>query len=215
MVFKGRFFSSSKKSSDSDGSPSSPRTPTTLNSPNRSEKKKVKSDPTAGDSNSGTGRQTLLKDATRQQQQRKDKGKGLVFGKDKDVSSPATPKKKDASPGEGSLSPIMASSLGLNRIKTRSGPLPMDRSDRGSSLGPSKLARGPPDQCSTSSSVLGNSVSGRGTTGKKKHSGSLQKVPEMHTTLWSETDKNPIKPWGLSTSGDFKSLPIGMCRLFY
>ncbi|KAI7986522.1 putative serine/threonine protein kinase IREH1 [Camellia lanceoleosa] len=45
-----------------------------------------------------------------------------------------------------SVSPILASSLGLNRIKTRSGPLPQEsffgfRGDKGSALGSSKLSK--------------------------------------------------------------------------
>ena len=64
--------------------------------------------------------------------------------KSKKVTAAAAVEGRD-SPSS-SVSPILASSLGLNRIKTRSGPLPQEsffgfRSDRGSTLGASNLSR--------------------------------------------------------------------------
>ncbi|XP_030541138.1 probable serine/threonine protein kinase IREH1 [Rhodamnia argentea] len=69
-----------------------------------------------------------------------------------------------------SVSPILASSLGLNRIKTRSGPLPQEtfygfRGDKGSGLGASNLSR-PSVNVGDRSSGSANSSSGSG--GKKK-----------------------------------------------
>nr|XP_011464482.1 PREDICTED: probable serine/threonine protein kinase IREH1 [Fragaria vesca subsp. vesca] len=158
MVFKGRFFSSKKSDSSNspDGSNNSPRS-LGSNSPSRSDKKKSKS----ADSKSisaaafgGSSRQTLdktkKKDAKgkdiQQQAQPKTPIKSGLAG----LSSTTTPKKSSSSASPAtepaSVSPILASSLGLNRIKTRSGPLPQEsffgfRGDKGSALGSSNLSR--------------------------------------------------------------------------
>jgi len=163
-VFKGRFFSS-KKSSDATSSPegsnSSPRSLGSNSPISRSDKKKkVKSTKPAPDpltaitpsdstgavvfspysSSSSSGRQTQLKDGLSTKQQ----------------SSPV--KKKDAKGKESlrtgggelnkvpAVSPILASSLGLNRIKTRSGPLPQESFFvfRGDAKGSSNLSKPPP-----------------------------------------------------------------------
>lgn len=83
--------------------------------------------------------------------------------------SSTTPKKSSASPAAepASVSPILASSLGLNRIKTRSGPLPQEsffgfRGDKGSALGSSNLSR----------PVVGDGSSGS----KKKEAASLSRT---------------------------------------
>ena len=58
------------------------------------------------------------------------------------------PHHRDAGGGGGggasaaALSPILASSLGLNRIKTRSGPLPQEGQRMAAALGSSNLSRG-------------------------------------------------------------------------
>ncbi|XP_050375696.1 probable serine/threonine protein kinase IREH1 [Argentina anserina] len=147
MVFKGRFFSSKK--SDSSNSPdASNNSPRSLgsNSPSRSDKKKSKSDSKASAVSAafgGSSRQAQVKDAAKKKDAK---------GKDKDTQ-PKTPIKSSlaglssmttAEPA--SVSPILASSLGLNRIKTRSGPLPQEsffgfRGDKGSALGSSNLSR--------------------------------------------------------------------------
>lgn len=77
-------------------------------------------------------------------------------------SKKATATAADGKESPSSVSPILASSLGLNRIKTRSGPLPQEsffgfRSDKGSTLGASNLSR-----------LGGNGSSGSGSGGKKK-----------------------------------------------
>ncbi|KAJ0788883.1 putative protein kinase AGC-MAST family [Helianthus annuus] len=123
MVFKGRFFSSKKSSGTS--SPESSDSPRSINSnsnsPIRSEKKKPNS---AG----SPFRQTPVKDAAstststsnRKYQNQKKESKTPVTTK---PQSGAASSSKSVPPA---VSPILASSLGLNRIKTRSGPLPQE-----------------------------------------------------------------------------------------
>ncbi|KAH0943479.1 hypothetical protein HID58_003116 [Brassica napus] len=106
MVFKNKLFFSSKKSGSS--SPDSSNSPRSVgsNSPIRSDKKKPKS----------ASNDEEIKDGSK-----KSKGKQLP--------SPHSIGKSNLSPsseGPAFVSPIMASSLGLNRIKTRSGPLPRE-----------------------------------------------------------------------------------------
>ncbi|KAG2546460.1 hypothetical protein PVAP13_9KG034909 [Panicum virgatum] len=149
MVFKGRFFSSRHKSSESSSSPdgsNSPRTPTSApasgsvaspasSSSSRSDKKKTKSE---------TPR-------------KRDKLFGSAAAAPKSASSSASSSPagdgrkgsvaplRDAGGGGASaaaLSPILASSLGLNRIKTRSGPLPQEGQRMAAALGSSNLSRG-------------------------------------------------------------------------
>ncbi|KAK1315187.1 Serine/threonine-protein kinase AtPK1/AtPK6 [Acorus calamus] len=151
MVFKGRFFSSKK--SDSSNSPdrsNSPNTPTSSGSPNRSEKKKVRSfKDDSPISSLRQQRQGVLK-------REDDKGKESSS----QAAAAARPRK---APPE-SLSPILASSLGLNRIKTRSGPLPQEGFgfNRGSGLsGLSSSGGAGGDGCSTSSSASSSSASSR------------------------------------------------------
>ncbi|KAM5570371.1 putative serine/threonine protein kinase IREH1 [Rosa sericea] len=165
MVFKGRFFSSKKSDSSNspDGSTNSPRS-LGSNSPSRSDKKKsksaVKDDSKASTTSSaavfggGSSRQTQVKDGTKkkdakgkdsQQAQPKTPIKSSLAGLSSSTTTTTTPK-KSAAVEPASVSPILASSLGLNRIKTRSGPLPQEsffgfRGDKGSALGSSNLSR--------------------------------------------------------------------------
>ncbi|KAL2999399.1 hypothetical protein AAZX31_09G157200 [Glycine max] len=161
MVFKGRFFSSKKSDSSSpDASSNSPRS-FSSNSPSRSDKKKTKSAANqtlaaaaaVGSGGGGGGlapcRQTQVKDGT--------KKKDVVKGKESQTPPPDSRKDSAAkklmaaegreSPSSLSVSPILASSLGLNRIKTRSGPLPQEsffgfRGEKGTAaLGGSNLSR--------------------------------------------------------------------------
>ncbi|KAJ7975264.1 putative Kinase [Quillaja saponaria] len=159
MVFKGRFFSSKKSDSSSpDGSSNSPRS-IGSSSPRRSDKKKAKSvakDSTPIISNSSStgsgfrvvaGRLTQVKDATKKKDVKSNQ-KSPAELRSNSVPSSSKSKKvvadvKDVSP---SVSPILASSLGLNKIKTRSGPLPKEsffgfRHDKGSTLAASNLSR--------------------------------------------------------------------------
>ncbi|XP_011012966.1 PREDICTED: probable serine/threonine protein kinase IREH1 isoform X2 [Populus euphratica] len=170
MVFKNKlFFSSSKKSETSspDGSNNSPRS-IGSNSPIRSDKKKPAkskdSTPTTpastASSNNSPCKQTQVKDGA--------KKKDSFFKGKETVCQPQTPTKpgisnsgsdlkskkggvlvdnKEKEAEKYSVSPILASSLGLNRIKTRSGPLPQEslfsfKGDKGSGvLGSSNLSR--------------------------------------------------------------------------
>ncbi|QCD92321.1 microtubule-associated serine/threonine kinase [Vigna unguiculata] len=179
MVFKGRFFSSKKSDSSSpDASSNSPRS-FSSNSPSRSDKKKAKSAAhpilaAGGGGGSGGGgalaacRQTQVKDGT--------KKKDVVKGKESQTPPPEARKDspvKKLTAAEGressaSVSPILASSLGLNRIKTRSGPLPQEsffgfRGEKGTTaLGGSNLSR--------------PGVGVRGGDGKKKEPASQNRV---------------------------------------
>ncbi|XP_002533426.2 probable serine/threonine protein kinase IREH1 isoform X1 [Ricinus communis] len=155
MVFKNKLFFSSKKSDAS--SPDGSNSPRSLgsNSPIRSDKKKSKSttSTTSKDetptptSSSSTGSSFAYKPTTQLKDglKKKDSLKGketatvqsprkLAFSK-KPTATTTAPDGKDAA---ASVSPILASSLGLNKIKTRSGPLPQEsffsfRGDKGSS----------------------------------------------------------------------------------
>uniref|UniRef100_A0A5B7AF07 non-specific serine/threonine protein kinase n=1 Tax=Davidia involucrata TaxID=16924 RepID=A0A5B7AF07_DAVIN len=194
MVFKGRFFSSKKSDTSSPDGSNSPRS-FGSNSPIRSEKKKVKSnkdDQQIGGSVSGISascRQTLVKDRLKQhqqsQQQQQQKKKDV---KSKETQTPAKPssaasssvgassslksrKAADVKEGTAAVSPILASSLGLNRIKTRSGPLPQEsffgfRGDKASALGSSNLSKRGGDGCSSSGS--GSGSAGADKSGGKK-----------------------------------------------
>ncbi|KAJ6888253.1 serine/threonine protein kinase IREH1 isoform X1 [Populus alba x Populus x berolinensis] len=201
MVFKNKlFFSSSKKSETSspDGSNNSPRS-IGSNSPIGSDKKKPAkskdSTPTTpastATSNNSTRKQTQVKDGVK-------KKDSCLKGKET-VSQPQTPtkpgisnsgsdlkskkggvlvdnKKKEAE--KYSVSPILASSLGLNRIKTRSGPLPQEsffsfKGDKGSGvLGSSNLSRPSASSgdggSSSNSSSLGSGKKKEGILGQSK-----------------------------------------------
>lgn len=181
MVFKGRFFSSKKSDSSSPDGSNSPRS-FGSNSPIRSDKKKVKStkedSQTAGATTSNSSSSTSFGVSCRQTQVKVGSKSKDVKGKEAQRSHPHTPAKlssvvtgsKLQKPSDGkelasSVSPILASSLGLNRIKTRSGPLPQEsffgfRGDKGLGLGASNLSRSGADGGSGLESV--------GNKGKKK-----------------------------------------------
>ncbi|GAV70788.1 Pkinase domain-containing protein, partial [Cephalotus follicularis] len=154
MNFKNKLFFSSKKSdpsSPSDGSSNSPRS-IGSNSPIRSDKKKPKS--TSNDetripklSTTTTTGSSSSVPATCKQAQVKDVVKKKEVKPKETLKTPVklSLKEKRAAMGEvkdnsasASVSPILASSLGLNKIKTRSGPLPQEsffsfRGDKGAS----------------------------------------------------------------------------------
>ncbi|KAK1431489.1 hypothetical protein QVD17_07948 [Tagetes erecta] len=155
MVFKGRFFHSKKSSgiSSPEGSNSPRSTGSSSNSPIKSDKKKAKS--TAKDEHhppiGSSSRQNLVKDASKSTSISKDhtrtkkdaaqntnststststsivgkpsSGAGTSAGSSNLSRKTAA---KGAVEGPATVSPILASSLGLNRIKTRSGPLPQE-----------------------------------------------------------------------------------------
>ncbi|KAJ0104827.1 hypothetical protein Patl1_19571 [Pistacia atlantica] len=174
MVFKSKLFFSSKKSSDSDGS-NSPRS-FGSNSPIGSDKKKPKSgskdDPTqiASSPTSSFGgvscRQTQVKDGVKKKEV---KGKETTSSLTPTVSTSTTTTKSSPTKQKevaSAVSPILASSLGLNRIKTRSGPLPQESffSFKGDKAAASNLSRGGGDGNLSSGKSL---ASGSG-SGKKK-----------------------------------------------
>lgn len=205
MVFKGRFFSSKKSDSSSPDGSNSPRS-FGSNSPSRSEKKKVKS-PKDGNQIGTSGfatpcGKTQVKESGKQQ--RKD-----VKGKETQAPALAKPNTsssklraaldvKEAAPSSSAaaVSPILASSLGLHRIKTtRSGPLPQEsffgfRGDKGSALGASNLSR-------PSGGVGGDgrlsSGSGSKSSVKKKEGVNQSRIGSQEQVLlgnWADTGSN-------------------------
>ncbi|XP_021747282.1 probable serine/threonine protein kinase IREH1 [Chenopodium quinoa] len=120
MVFKGRFFSS-KKSSDSDGSNS----PRRFNSPSRSEKKKGKSSEKDSINNTSNSNSTVSATNNSSSNSKHSVVTKKKDGKGKEARIDPGIKTNSGSPSA-SVSPILASSLGLNKIKTRSGPLPQE-----------------------------------------------------------------------------------------
>ncbi|KAF8398958.1 hypothetical protein HHK36_014823 [Tetracentron sinense] len=193
MVFKGRFFSSKKSDSSSPDVSSSPRTGSS-DSPVRSEKKKVKSSKEEQQIGSfgAAWRQSLVKDGAKpkQQQQKKKEIKetevkapaklGSVAVSSSALNSASKLRKApDVKEGTSSVSPILASSLGLNRIKTRSGPLPQEsyfgfRGDKGSNLGASNLSKPAADGFCSLASSSGRAVAKN--SGKKKEVQSMSKM---------------------------------------
>lgn len=187
MVFKGRFFSSKKSSSDTsspDGSNNSPRSlGSNSSSPIRSDKKKGK-----------LKDEQQVSPSQKQVKEDKNKSKGIKsMSSSSKIRSPASNeshsptavKPKKGTEAMTAVSPILASSLGLNRIKTRSGPLPQESffgfgsssgRDRDSSnnkataIGASNLSKPRnEDLCSTS-----GSGTGRGGKGVLKKAGAAE-----------------------------------------
>ncbi|KAL6517922.1 putative serine/threonine protein kinase ireh1 [Orobanche minor] len=185
MVFKGRFFSSKKSDTSSpDGSSNSPGSfGSNSNSPIRSDKKKPKSpSPSITKDNSpAPSAASTPTTAAKSFLKKKDSSKGKeTVSLSKPTSkfsssslSSSKLKKSDeaapaASPASLSVSPIVASSLGLNKIKTRSGPLPQESffnfgsRDKGVGLGASNLSR-------PYGAIAGTSSSDGVFNGKKKN----------------------------------------------
>ncbi|XP_031091247.1 probable serine/threonine protein kinase IREH1 [Ipomoea triloba] len=174
MVFKGRFFSSKKSDvSSPDGSSNSPRS-IGSNSPIRSDKKMGKSSSSTSKDNSPATPTSISSLAASFKDKKKDsKGKesivpnsnspgksGLGGGESLSSSKLKSLDGKETGPPTAvSVSPILASSLGLNKIKTRSGPLPQESffsygsRDKGSSLGASNLSK--PQSSSATKSAVG------------------------------------------------------------
>ncbi|KAK6127848.1 hypothetical protein DH2020_038417 [Rehmannia glutinosa] len=168
MVFKGRFFSSKKSDTSSpDGSSNSPRSlGSNSNSPIRSDKKKPKSlSPSISkDSSPAASAASTPTSAAKSLLKKKNSSKGkealnlskTTSGFSSSSLSPSKLKKsEEAAPPQTaaaaatslSVSPIVASSLGLNKIKTRSGPLPQESffnfgsREKGVGLGASNLSK--------------------------------------------------------------------------
>ncbi|GAB4850525.1 Probable serine/threonine protein kinase ireh1 [Ancistrocladus abbreviatus] len=188
MVFKGRFFSSRKSESSSPDQSNSPRS-LGSNSPNKSDKKKAKSNKDDQRQRqisglSASSSKLAVKDSNSKQQQVVKKevvGKGKESQVDTKIKDNLVRKVDTATQLEGpvaaaaSVSPILASSLGLNKIKTRSGPLPQEsffgfRPEKGVGVGTSNLSR--PSATGVVVGRDGGSESfesgGRGGNGKKE-----------------------------------------------
>ena len=213
MVFKNKLFFSSKKSGSS--SPDSSNSPRSVgsNSPNPSDKKKSKS--ASKDESPIHSPSSLGGFGCKQASSIKD---GLKKNKGKEVPSPHSIGKSNLSPsseakknggGPAFVSPIMASSLGLNRIKTRSGPLPREsvfnfRSDEKTPplLCTSKLSKMATDIGSGSGS--GSGSSGFGSGDKKKEAGSVMLRFEENMSRAQASDRDSsMSP---DTGGPPKSL---------
>uniref|UniRef100_A0A7C8Z2L6 IREH1/IRE-like N-terminal domain-containing protein n=1 Tax=Opuntia streptacantha TaxID=393608 RepID=A0A7C8Z2L6_OPUST len=156
MVFKARFFSSKKSDSSSPDGSNSPRS-SRFNSPIRSDKKKptkysdkLEDSQITSSSSSASSTRGFPDHQLKDPSSKKNHGKGKA-AQIEPSDKPSTTQKLDAGvPASGSpaaaVSPILASSLGLNKIKTRSGPLPQEtffgfRSEKGVGLGSSNLSR--------------------------------------------------------------------------
>ncbi|CAN8270243.1 unnamed protein product [Cochlearia groenlandica] len=186
MVFKNRLFFSSKKSGSS--SPDSSNSPRSVgsNSPIRSDKKKAKSASKEETSSSPNPSSDDLK--KKKKKDGSSKGKQVInevqaHSIGKSNLSPSSDAKKpavespspDSKEGAAFVSPIMASSLGLNRIKTRSGPLLQERvfnfrndGDTLAMLGTSNLSK----MGTGGASGSGSTASGFGSGNRKKEAGS-------------------------------------------
>ncbi|XVF12047.1 hypothetical protein REPUB_Repub08aG0081200 [Reevesia pubescens] len=178
MVFKNKLFFSSSKKSDSSSPDASNSPRSTSNSSIRSDKKKTKASTSKPDSqqipNSTSPsspvacKQTQVKDGLRRKDHLKPKEPQPQTQTPAAKPSSSTSKKPDAKDGPSSVSPLLASSLGLNRIKTRSGPLPQEsffsfrgeKSAAASVLGASNLSR------REGSSSAGGNGGGDGSSGK-------------------------------------------------
>ncbi|RVX17838.1 hypothetical protein CK203_004167 [Vitis vinifera] len=175
MVFKGRFFSSKKSDSSSPDGSNSPRS-FGSNSPSEGEWEAAEEGCEGeGDSGSGTG-----------------EAQHFEF----QVAAALDVKEAAPSSSAAAVSPILASSLGLHRIKTtRSGPLPQEsffgfRGDKGSALGASNLSR-------PSGGVGGDgrlsSGSGSKSSVKKKEGVNQSRIGSQEQVLlgnWADTGSN-------------------------
>lgn len=192
MVFKGRFFSSKKpETSSPDGSYNSPRSSgSNSNSPVRSDKKKGKSkDNSPSTPTSLSSFASSFKDKKKKDKDATNKGKESPSSVEVKKETAATFKLKKGGLTETTketagatasfpLSPIMASSL--NKIKTRSGPLPQESffgygsssREKGNALGSSNLSKTVGDGPSLSSG------SGMKSLGKKDEKKSVLDSPE-------------------------------------
>lgn len=213
MVFKNKLFFSSKKSGSS--SPDSSNSPRSVgsNSPIRSDKKKSKSaskddppipNPSVLTGFSGVGcKQTQIKDGLKKKDG-SSKGKQVssevqAHSIGKSNLSPSSQVKKppppDVKEGPAFVSPIMASSLGLNRIKTRSGPLPQERVfNYRNDPATSNLSKMGADGDLGS----GSATSGSGSGNRKKESGSsklgLEEIMGRTRPSDNKSDRDTMSP---------------------
>ncbi|EOA29736.1 hypothetical protein CARUB_v10012823mg [Capsella rubella] len=213
MVFKNKLFFSSKKSGSS--SPDSSNSPRSVgsNSPIRSDKKKSKSaskeEPPIPNPTSVTGfaavgcKQTQVKGGLKKKDA-SSKGKQVSsdvqthsIGKSNlsPSSEPKKPPPAEAKEGPAFVSPIMASSLGLNRIKTRSGPLPQERVfNYRNDPATSNLSKMAADGNLSS----GSATSGSGSGNRKKEAGSsklgLEEIMGRTRPSDTKSDRDSMSP---------------------
>ncbi|MCD7446998.1 putative serine/threonine protein kinase ireh1 [Datura stramonium] len=200
MVFKGRFFSSKKSDPSSpDGSSNSPRS-LGSNSPIRSDKKKAKSASTSKD-NSPITPSSISTFATFKDKKKDDKGKESPSPSPNSTRNPERTREPEVRPTSVSVSPIVASSLGLNKIKTRSGPLPQESffgyasRDKGNSLGASNLSKnvvGVGD--GTSSSFLRKKDEKKSLMGSAENVDNGSNVDSMSSGSGRSRDQSPHVP---------------------
>ncbi|XP_062118120.1 probable serine/threonine protein kinase IREH1 isoform X2 [Humulus lupulus] len=213
--------SSDSSSNSPDASSNSPRS-IGSSSPLRSDKKKSKSSSASPKDvpHLGVCRQTLVKDGGAKKKDLKGKEtvsqpstpsrtssgtSASLLSKIKPAAAAAAAASTTATaaaadvknvqpPAPNSVSPILASSLGLNRIKTRSGPLPQEsffgfRGDKVSSLGVSNLSR---------------PGGGDGSSGKKKDS--VSNSDSMSTGSAVSRDQSPnVLPQSRPQNGESSS----------
>ncbi|XP_047339412.1 probable serine/threonine protein kinase IREH1 isoform X2 [Impatiens glandulifera] len=182
MVFKGRFFTSKKSDSSSLDGSNSPKS-SASSSPIRSDKKKVKDD-------------------QRNQPKHKDLASKLAQLQPMAISTPSSSsaggklgskvrKGTDVKEAPSSVSPLLASSLGLSRIKTRSGPLPQEsflgfRGEKAPVVGASNLSKHVGNDSSSSAS---GSSGGRKNDGKDQGGGREKNVVSFEG--WADNKSNP------------------------
>ncbi|KAG9140795.1 hypothetical protein Leryth_022760 [Lithospermum erythrorhizon] len=193
MVFKARFFSSKKSDTSSpEGSSSSPRS-WGSNSPIRLDKRSKskssvskESSPVSTPTISISSISSKKKDSifkVKESEKRLNQDVGIVSSVKPTSGIYGKVKKNDEKEGgaigvaaAASVSPIVASSLGLNKIKTRSGPLPQESffgfggREKGSGLGASNLSK-------PFGVVGGEGGSNSSFRRKKKGSGLLDSLP--------------------------------------
>ncbi|XWS48230.1 hypothetical protein CRYUN_Cryun13aG0056600 [Craigia yunnanensis] len=221
MGFKNKLFFSSSKESDSSSPDGSYSPRSTSNSPIRSDKNKPKASTSKSDSQQIPcstspfipSKETQVKDGLgRKDHKSKEPQPQTPAAK----PSSSTSKKPDAKDGPSSVSPLLASSLGLNRIKTRSGPLPQEsffsfrgeKSAAASVLGASNLSR-PEGSSSGGGCGGGDGSSGKSGSGKKDG---------LNQRLLQESLLDKVSNWdGMSTgsgSGGWHSREqIPGCRM--
>ncbi|XP_010549040.1 PREDICTED: probable serine/threonine protein kinase IREH1 [Tarenaya hassleriana] len=211
-MFKNKLFFSKKSGSSSPDGSNSPRS-SGSNSPVRSDKKKPKSaskedsrvpNSTSPSAFAGVGcKQTHVKDGLKKKEasskgkevpsepQAHSPGKSNLSSASDGKKPTVGPPPPEAKEGPASVSPILASSLGLNRIKTRSGPLPQERffsfrTDRATPAVPaaSNLSKMGTDGNSGS----GSSTSGSGSGSKEEGSKKLGFQENMGSARTSDRD---------------------------
>nr|XP_043629692.1 probable serine/threonine protein kinase IREH1 [Erigeron canadensis] len=203
MVFKGRFFSSKKSSSSGTSSPEGSNSPTSnSNSPIRSDHhhfRKKQQQPPKSSTSTPSSKTQIKKDVTTTTQ------------------VPITSKPPGSTtrkPEVVAVSPILASSLGLNRIKTRSGPLPQE-----SFLGFNKDSNGKGGSSSIGASNLSKSknsdgvgIKKMGLVGDKKK---IESLSDKAASSWADNVGTSTSGSSSSASSDFanKGLPLGRSPL--